>query len=93
MEYEPVIRPRNIAAPREFKTKWEPEIASKKLKRNAIMRDRASKRGPTLCGPKDFEEDYYDESWDAACHITCMDTFRCNIVFQNEVYEFCWINL
>ena len=37
------IRPRNLAPARIFKTKWEPEIANKKLRKGSFKRERLAK--------------------------------------------------
>ena len=37
------VRPRNLPPSRVFKTKWEPELAKKKQRKNAFKRERLNK--------------------------------------------------
>jgi len=58
MDNTPIIRNRNVAEPRVFITKWQPEIDKKVKRKKAFSRERDSKRGCNFEDNDDYDYDY-----------------------------------
>jgi hypothetical protein len=55
MNYEPIIRFRNVAEPRSFVTKWEKELSDKATRKKAFSRERDTKRGENFEDTEKYE--------------------------------------
>jgi hypothetical protein len=79
MNYEPLIRFRNVAEPRSFVTKWEKEISDKATRKKAISRDRDTKRGENFEDATTYEypqpDNFYNEYCNEETEINFQPTF------------------
>ncbi len=73
MDYEPIIRFRNVAEPRSFVTKWEKELTDKASRKKAISRERDTKRGENFEDTEKYEDQYQNNDNDGFYSNWCQE--------------------
>jgi len=99
MDNTPIIPSRNVAEPRTFVTKWQPELDKKVKRKKAFSKERDFKRGGNFEDNDDYgeqsgqiEDIYYESHYGTLSNEPLYNSMHYNFIINNDYDIYTYFN-